>query len=64
MDMPAGKVFIVFGILLRMTEGVGWAMCTTTTLSLVAQLFPDRVGTLTVSNSYCSGTSEQGTLWG
>jgi MFS family permease len=53
-DMPSGVVFLVFGILLRMTEGVGWAMCTTTTLSLVAQLFPDYVGTL-------SGLIEVGT---
>ena len=47
--MPAGTVFVVFSVLLRMTQGVGWAMCTTTTLSLLAQLFPARVGTLTVS---------------
>ena len=50
-DMPLGVVFLVFGILLRMTEGVGWAMSTTTTLSLIAQLFPDYVGTLSVSRA-------------
>ena len=49
MDMPAGVVFLVFAILLRMTEGLGWAMCTTTIFSLLAQLFPTRVGTLTAS---------------
>ena len=48
-DMPAGVVFLVFAILLRMTEGLGWAMCTTTIFSLLAQLFPTRVGTLTAS---------------
>ena len=47
-DMPSGLVFIIFAILLRMTEGVGWSMCTTTTFSLLAQLFPTRVGTVTV----------------
>ena len=51
--MPSGAVFLVFGILLRMTEGVGWAMYTTTTLSLLAQLFPAHVGTLTV-NCLCA----------
>ena len=49
MDMPAGVVFLVFAILLRMTEGLGWAMFTTTTFSLLAQLFPTRIGTLTAS---------------
>ena len=44
--MPAGAVFIVFGIVLRMTEGVGWAMGKTTSL---AYLFPSNIGMLTVS---------------
>ena len=39
-DMPAGAVFIVFGIVLRMTEGVGWAMVKTTSLALLPYLFP------------------------
>ena len=47
-DMPSGWVFITFAILMRMTEGVGWSMCTTTTFSLLAQLFPTHVGTVTV----------------
>ena len=47
--MPAGAVFIVFGIVLRMTEGVGWAMVKTTSLALLPYLFPSNIGMLTVS---------------
>ena len=48
-DMPAGAVFNVFGIVLRMTEGVGWAMVKTTSLALLPYLFPSNIGMLTVS---------------
>ena len=47
--MSAGAVFIVFGIVLRMTEGVGWAMVKTTSLALLPYLFPSNIGMLTVS---------------
>ena len=47
--MPPGTVSVVFGILLRMTEGVGWAMTLATTFALLPSLFPSRIGTITVS---------------
>ena len=47
--MPAGAVFIVFGIVLRMTEGVGWAMSKITSLAILPDLYPSHVGLLTVS---------------
>jgi hypothetical protein len=46
-DMPSGTVFIVFGILLRLTEGVGWTMSTVSSFALVSHLYPSRVGTIT-----------------
>ena len=48
-DMPPGPVFIMFGILLRLTEGVGWAMTLTTSLAFLPVLFPSHIATLTVS---------------
>ena len=47
--MPSAALFVVYGILLRVTEGVGWAMSSTTTFALIPVLFPSHVGTLTVS---------------
>ena len=47
--MPSSTSFVVYGILLRVTEGVGWAMSNTTIIALIPVLFPSRVGTLTVS---------------
>lgn len=41
--------FVLYGILLRLTEGVGWAMTCTTSYALLPALFPSRVATLTVS---------------
>ncbi|CAI8043946.1 MFS-type transporter SLC18B1 [Geodia barretti] len=45
--MPSSTSFVVYGILLRVTEGVGWAMSNTTIIALIPVLFPSRVGTLT-----------------
>ena len=46
--MPPGAVFVAFGIVLRSTEGVGWAMGKTTTLALLPYLYPSHVGLLAV----------------
>ena len=48
-DMPSGTVFIVFAVLIRMIEGVGWAMTVATTFAFLPILYPSRVATLTVS---------------
>ena len=68
--MPSSTSFVVYGILLRVTEGVGWAMTNTTTFTLIPVLFPSRVGTLTVSITYIEwnhpwfSTPETGTdIW-
>ena len=47
--MPSAASFVACGILLRVVEGVGWAMSITTTFALIPVLFPSHVGTLTVS---------------
>jgi len=49
--MPSGWVFILFCVLLRMTEGVGSAMLTTAAFALLPELFPNHVGTLMVCTS-------------
>jgi len=46
--MPSGWIFILFGVLLRMMEGVGFAMFDTATYALLAELFPNNVATVTV----------------
>ena len=46
--MPSGWVFILFCILLRMTEGVGSAMLSTASFSLLPELFPNRLATVMV----------------
>ena len=48
MDMPSGLVFIILAVLLRMTEGVGWAMFTTSVFFILAQLFPTHVALMMV----------------
>ena len=48
-DMPSGAVFVVFGIVASLTEGVGSAMGRTTALALLPYLYPSHVGLLTVS---------------
>ena len=46
--MPSGWVFILFCILLRMTEGVGSAMLSTAAFSLLPELFPNHLATVMV----------------
>lgn len=46
--MPSGWPFISSAILLRLIEGVGWSMYSTAAYTLLTQLFPTRVGTVTV----------------
>ena len=47
-SMPSGWVFIMFCILLRLTEGTGSAMFVTSVLTLLPGLFPDSAGTVVV----------------
>lgn len=53
-DMPYGWVFITFAILLRMTEGVGSSLSVTATNTLLPELFPNRVGFVTVNQKPCA----------
>ena len=48
--MPSGWIFAFFGILLRMTEGVGLAMFITASFTLLPELYPTRVGLVKVNN--------------
>ena len=48
--MPSATWFVTYGILMRLTEGVGWAMTATTSYALLPSLFPSRVATLNVSS--------------
>ena len=66
--MPSATLFVVYGVLLRLTEGVGWAMSNTTTLAFIPVLFPSHVGKLTVSlkgskEMYCDNVN-QGLIFG
>jgi hypothetical protein len=47
-ELPSGWVFILFCVLLRMTEGVGSAMYFTAAFTLVPQFYPTRVSTVMV----------------
>ena len=47
-ELPSGWVFILFCVLLRMTEGVGSAMYFTATFTLVPEFYPNRVSTIMV----------------
>ena len=47
--MPTPTYFIVFSFLLRTVEGVGTAMYTTVSYTVLTQLFPDKKGTIVVS---------------
>ena len=47
-SMPSGWVFIMFCILLRLTEGVGSAMFATSLYAQLPELFPHSVGTMSV----------------
>ena len=46
--MPSGWIFIVFCVLLSMTQGVGSAMFTTAAYALLVELFPNNVSTVMV----------------
>ena len=47
--MPTPTLFIVFSFLLRTVEGIGTAMYTTVSYTLLTQLYPDKKGTVVVS---------------
>ena len=49
--MSSGWIFVTFCVLLRMVEGVGSAMFITAAFTLLPLLFPNSVGTMTVSNA-------------
>lgn len=48
-ELPSGWVFILFCVLLRMTEGVGSAMYFTATFTLVPEFYPTKVSTVMVN---------------
>ena len=48
-DLPAGWIFILFCVLLRMAEGVGSAMYFTAMFTLVPEFYPTRVSTVMVN---------------
>lgn len=50
--MSGGWVFITFAVLLRLTEGVGSSMAITAIYTLLPELFPNRVGLVTVTNRH------------
>ena len=52
-QMPSSALFIAFSLLLRMVEGVGTAMYSTASYTLLTQLFPDKKGTIVVSILVC-----------
>ena len=47
--MPTSTLFIVFSFLLRTVEGVGTAMYSTVSYTLLTQFYPDKKGTVVVS---------------
>ena len=47
--MPTQATFIMFSFLLRITEGVGTAMFSTASYTLLTQLHPKNKGTVVVS---------------
>ena len=47
--MPTPILFIVFSFLLRTVEGIGTAMYTTVSYTVLTQLYPDKKGTVIVS---------------
>lgn len=46
--MPSEWIFALFGILMRMIEGVGLAMFITASFTLLPKLYPTRVGLVKV----------------
>ena len=47
--MPTSTLFIVFSFLLRTVEGVGTAMYSTVSYTVLTQFYPDKKGTVVVS---------------
>lgn len=47
--MPTPSLFIVFSFLLRILEGVGTAMYSTVSYTLLSQFYPENKGTVVVS---------------
>ena len=47
--MPSGAVFIAFSFILRAVEGIGTAMYSTASYTLLAQLFSEHKGMVVVS---------------
>ena len=47
--MPTPTLFIVFSFLLRTVEGVGTAMYSTVSYTLLTQFYPEKKGTVVVS---------------
>ena len=47
--MPTPTLFIVFSFLLRTVEGIGTAMYTTVSYTVLTQLYPNKKGTIVVS---------------
>ena len=48
--MPTPTLFIVFSFLLRVVEGIGSAMYTTVSYTLITQYYPEKKGTVVVSD--------------
>ena len=55
-EMPTTTLFIAFSLVLRMVEGIGTAMYSTASYTLLTQLYPDKKGTIVVSQE-CMMTS-------
>ncbi len=47
--LSPGWMFIVYCVLLRMTEGVGSALYMTSTFTILPILYPTQIGMITVS---------------
>ena len=50
--MPTPTLFILFSFLLRIVEGVGTAMYSTVSYTLLTQFYPEKKGTVFVSGYY------------
>ena len=55
-EMPTTTLFIAFSLVLRMVEGIGTAMYSTASYTLLTQLYPNKKGTIVVSQE-CMTTS-------
>ena len=59
-QLPSNWVFVLYCVLLRMTEGVGSAMFVTATFTVLPVLFPKSVATIMVSGGRGGGGAEGG----